>query len=440
MWLLLGCSWAFGQAGSGAMNDDRRPTRTFSSLEELWSYSAEQSLTLQNNNIQMDAARKAKLAAVLGTIDLTGNLLSAQFTNNTTLGVTPFPAEIFGGEPGTFKDVQTGVQYNTNLTNYAEVKLINPTGWTNLKLSKINIDLTESNNQMTVKTLQENVAATYYNIVNLTEQIESSQENLVVADTLFQIARSKYEEGLVKQQDVNDSRVNYLQTEEQIRQLEYMREQTYLSLKLLCDIPETENIVIQDNPAPKLFRQPTVLLNELNLTNAMLKEQYAQQNYKASKAAFVPTVSLQLSNSNNLYNTEFEPVTGNWINSNYVGLRLNIPIPNANQISRKYSAQFDHQLALNQTQQARNQATLDQQTLQSEYKQALSQFETNKEIKDLREDSYFKNQNLYREGIIGLDVVLNSYNAMVNADWNLISSKVNVELVGANIEINNTVR
>ena len=118
----------------------------------------------------MDQAKKAKLAAALGTIDMNGALLSAQFTDNTTLGVNLFPAEIFGGEPGTFKEVQMGVRYNTNLTNYADIKLVNPAGWSNLKLSKINIDLTSSNNQLTLKNLQENIAGLINSHQNLRQE------------------------------------------------------------------------------------------------------------------------------------------------------------------------------------------------------------------------------------------------------------------------------
>lgn len=416
-------------------------TLVFRSLTEVLEYNASQSITLQNNEVKMDQAKKAKLAAALGTIDVTGTLLSAQYTDNTTLGVSLFPAEIFGGEPGTFEEVQMGVRYNTNLTNYADIKLVNPSGWSNLKLSKINIDLTDSNNQLSLKSLQENIAANYYNIITLQEQLASSRQNLIVADSLLQMTQHKFREGLVNQQDVNESEINYLNTQESISQLSYLIEQYYISLKILCDIPEAAEIEVSQGPTESsILAAPVVLLSEAYLNNATLKEAYARTNYNGAKAALLPTLSLQLSNSNNLYNTEFQPLTGNWINSNYIGVNLNIPIPNSQRISQKYNAQFEYQMAQNNTRQAKIQADLDQQSLENDHKKALSQVKTDKKILNLREDSFQKNQELYREGIIGLEVVLNSFNAMVNAQYNLIASEVEVQLVLSKIDIHNNIK
>lgn len=434
--LYLSMASAFGQ--TGRTMSDPPSAEVFGSLDEVLEYASMQSITLENNEIRLKQAQKGKLAAILGTIDVTGNLLSAQFTNNTTLGVNLFPAEVFGGEPGTFREVQTGVQYNTNLTNYADVKLINVAGWTNLKLSKINIDLTTTNNLVSLKNFQESVASSYYNIVNLQAQIASSERNLAVADTLHQMTVHKFEEGIVKRQEVNDSRVNYLNTEENIRQMEYLLEQYYLSLKALCDIPEAAQIEIRQEPAFELpMEQPYIRFSDLTYQSALLQESYAQHAYKNAKSAFLPTLSLQLSNSYNLYNTEFEPFTGNWINSNYIGLRLNVPIPNAQRVSQRFNAQYDYEMAINNKEQAELAAQLDHESLRNDYQKAVSQMRTNQEILDLQRDSFTKNQTLYQEGLIGLEVVLNSYNAMVSAQYALISSEVNIQLVQSTIDINN---
>lgn len=429
------------QMMTGSIEEEASGTTVFNSLSELLAYTSNHSITLQNNKLRLDQARKAKLAAALATIDVTGALLSAQFTNNTTLGVSLFPSEIFGGEPGTFQEVQMGVQYNTNLTNYADIKLVNPVGWKNLKLSKINIDLTQKENLLSLKNLQENIAANYYNILNVTAQIASSKQNLAVADTLYQISQHKYEEGLISQQDVNESKINYLNTRETINQLEYLLEQYYISLKILCDIPDEEAIEIQQPTSfPLPVENPTVAMNRVNLNSYLVREEYARVAKQSANAAFLPTISLQLSNSNNLYNTEFKPLSGNWINSNYIGLNLSIPIPSSQAISQKYSAQFDYKMAQNNTREARIEAELDQQSLANDYQKAVSQAKTDKEVLELRKDSFYKNQHLFQEGVIGLDIVLNSFNAMVQAQYALISSEVNVQLNLSKININNKIR
>ncbi len=258
-----------------------------------------------------------------------------------------------------------------------------------------------------------------------------------MADTLYQIANNKYTEGLVKQQDVNDTKVSYLTKKEDLLQLNFLLQQYYLSLKILCDIPDSEAIEIKENIMASTFVQGiTIESNLLNVNNNLLKEKYALSNYKSAKLAFAPTLSFQLSNSYSLFNTTFKPVSGNWFNSNYLGLKLNIPIPSASVVSKKYSTFYDYQLAQKATKQAKIKAALDEQQLRNEYEKALSQFNANIEIVELRNDTYVKNKNLYKEHLLGLNQTLNSFNAMVNARYRLISSEVNVQLALAKIDIN----
>lgn len=410
-------------------------------LDDLISYSYQTSLTIENNTIASSKAKKAKLAAVLGTIDIQGSLLSAQFTDNTTLGVNLFPSEIFGGEPGTFQEVQTGVRYNTNLTNYVDIKVVNAAGWSNLKLAKINIDQVACNNLISLKGLQENIASNYYNIRTVQGQIESTKTNLAIADTLFQISNSKFNEGLINLQDLNDSEVNLLTTEENLNQLTFLLEQYIISLKILCDIPASTTVslspfenVSQNNEIPQ------VSINYLEQKSAELNTLYAEKNLASTRSKFMPTLSLQLSNSNNLYNQSFEPLTGDWINSNYIGVKLNVPIPSSQNISQHWNAKYDLEISQNDFKRAREKVQLNQLQLVSEYQTALSKSSSDTKILALRKESYSRNQDLFEEGIVGLDVVLNSYNALVNAGYNSVSSNVSLELSVSKIKINNNVQ
>ena len=51
-----------------------------------------------------------------------------------------------------------------------------------------------------------------------------------------------------------------------------------------------------------------------------------------------------------------------------------------------------------------------------------------------------KNKNLYAEGLISIDRTLNSFNAMLNANYNLITSKVSILLAQSKIDINNKIK
>ena len=153
--------------------------KTFAKLDELLNYAQTKSISLKSGDIKMMQAQKAILAAKLNIIDPTLNTNSA-LTNNTQLPVNLFPAEAFGGSAGSYREVQMGVKYVTNLNQYADVKLLNLGAWENLKLAKINIETTASDNKLTLKNLYDNIAAAYFNIVNLQEQRASTQQNIVI--------------------------------------------------------------------------------------------------------------------------------------------------------------------------------------------------------------------------------------------------------------------
>jgi outer membrane protein TolC len=416
--------------------------KIFTSPEELMQYAKTKSISVQSGAIKITQAQKARLAAIANIIDPTINTTSS-FTNNTQLPINLFPAEVFGGQPGTFREVQAGIQYVTNLNQYADIKLLNLGAWENLQLAKINIATTESDNQITLKSLYDNIASAYYNIVSLQEQLVSTYLNLNSAETLLRIAQNKYEQGLVKQQDVNDTKASFLSTQENARQLDYLVKQNKLTLKILCDIPEEEMVEIRHNVADETISDmPRIEVNNLNWNNSLWKEKYALSNYKQYKKGQLPILSFVASNTFQQNNTQFKVVdkNTNWITSNYLGLKLSFNLPSAKSVSQIYHARYEYQLAQKNTERSKIKSALEYQQLGTDWDKAVSQAGANKKIYELRKDSYSKNRQLYEEGLIGIDQVINSYHAMVNANYSLISSQISIQLAQSKIDINNKIK
>lgn len=414
-------------------------TSTLSSFDEFMNLANSKSLTIKSGEMQFSQAKKAKLASMLGILDPTGNV-ALSYLNNTQLPVNLIPSEILGGQPGTFQEVQFGVQYNTNFNTNIDVKLINPEGWENFKLAKLNIQLSESNNKVALKSLYENSAVIFFNIITLQEQFQFVEQNLVGAEKLYQTTLNKYQAGLVNQQDVNESSVNKKSVEEQMNQIQFLIQQQYIALKLLCDIPEEVEFTIE----PKLqetIQNIEVLNNQLLLNNAFLNERISFSNHKKIKYSFLPSVSVFASLSEQQFNTRARIFDNNvnWIPSSYVGVRLSMPLPSATSISQFFRAKYDYQLAKNNTEQFKIQAKLNNSQLTVDYEKALSQRESHREIYQLRTDTYEKNLINYEEGIISLEQTIKSFNEMVNSHYNLISSEKKVEMALAKININNKI-
>jgi outer membrane protein TolC len=412
----------------------------FTSVDSLLAYATARSINLQTGNIKLQQAHQAKLAAALNIPEITGGA-SFSYTNNTKLPVNLFPAETFGGQPGTFREIQTGVQYVTHLNENIEVKLVNLKGWENFRLAKLNILATSSDNQLTLKTLHNNIAATYFNIVSLQQQYLSTLQNIAAADTLLQVVKQKYLQGLVKQQDINDAQVSLLNNQSTAEQIQYAIAQQYLALKLLSDIPESDSISISQ-PITAVTQVPAIAISDLAVQNSLLKEKVAWSNYKQYKYSLYPTLSFFQSATTQQYNTRGKWFDGSvrWIPSSYIGLRLNIPLPSANALAQVSKAKYDYRMAQKTTEQQKIKTGLEAQQLLVDFNKAAAQVSYNQQLYQLQADTYQKNRNLYKEGLIGLDQTISGFNAMANSHYNLIAAQVSVLLAKAKIDINNNIR
>jgi outer membrane protein TolC len=195
-----------------------------------------------------------------------------------------------------------------------------------------------------------------------------------------------------------------------------------------------------DIDKPESSAQP--VLNGLSLSQAGLKEKYALANYRQIKATMLPTISAFGSNTDQQFNSKFSLFDNNtrWINSNYIGIKALWQIPNASTISQAAKAKYDYKLAQQNTNHSRLQATLDFEQLQIEAAKTKASAANQQQIYTLRADTYRKNLESYKVGILSLDILLNSYTAMVNSRYNHVSAVVNHQLTNSKIRINNNIR
>lgn len=416
--------------------------KVFTSVDSFLNYSASKSISIQSGYIRLDQAKKAKLAAILSIPDPTGNT-TFSYTHNTKLPVSLFPGEAFGGQAGTFKEVQTGVPYVTNFSQDINIKLLNLKGWENLKMSKLNIKSNTLENQVTLKELWENIAATYYNIVTLQEELASTNENVTASNSLLEITQNKFNAGLIKQQDVNDANINYITTKANKDQIEHSIKQQYLALKVLCDIPEQEEIMIEHKLSLAAFDiNPAVEVNNLSFNSTLIKEKIALSTWRQQKYSQLPSLSFFQSNTNQQNNTRSKLFDNsvNWNPSSYLGLKLTIPFPSSSTMSDLSKAKYDYLVAKKNTEQQKIQMELTAKQLYTNYNKAVSQAAANKEIFNLRKENYEKYLNLYKEGMTSLEQTLDSFNAMVTSHYNLVSAQVSVLASKTKIDINNRIR
>lgn len=414
----------------------------FRSLDEIYDYADSHNNTLRNAGQKKILAKYQTLAAKLGKWNLQGRT-SFTVTDNTKLNTSFIPAELLGGPEGTFQAVKFGQKYESNLTFAPQIDLINPHAAALIKVAKTNEQLVDINNLLDRKAVFESISASYHNVLSYQWQILVTRKSLYNADTLCTILQSKQKQGFIRKQDVNIALANRLTVQDKLHQLEAQLAQQYNSLKILADIDPVNSVTIEAKET---------MLPEVNLTvpagsdllqrQAEFQIKYQEATLRADKRWFYPTLNLfSTFGVQQNTNSRFFDDSSRWFGTSYVGLRLSIPLlPEASRIATVKYDRINLQIARNNQRHSilqgkinRDQLELDEQNADKSYRLAL-------QIEVLHQDSYYKNLNIYREGILPATDLINSFNDWLNSSLNTVAQLANAQYAKSLITINNTVK
>lgn len=414
---------------------------SFNNLDVLLEYAENNSMFIKTGEQQSLLAKWQKISAQAGLVNFRMQT-NFNLTNNLELPVTFLPAEAFGGTPGTFKEVTTGRQYIGNLNLSPQIDIINLANWAKLTSANVNVDLTKVNNLIVKKTLFESVSASYHNIISLQEQIEITQKSLLSADTLLMIMQNKYTEGIVRQQDLNDAHINKLTLSDNLEQLDLSLKQQYYNLRILSDIPETISISIDEQPN---YDKHIILGlhadNQLQYESSLLKVELAEADLKTNRFMQYPTVSLVFFNAwQQNSNTKFFDNDVNWLNSQYVGLKVSLPFPDINRFTLTKSSRINKVISLQNAEHTKLENELTNKQLILDYEKAYSQLNTAKQIFELKEQNYNLALHQFDMSILSSDKLIIAFNDMLTSRLNYSSALANLNFTMSKIEITNTIR
>jgi len=413
----------------------------FSNIDSLFKYAENHSYSIKNGEQQVLLAKWQQISAKAGIVNFRMQT-SFSLTNNLQLPVTYLPAEAFGGTPGTFKEITTGQQYMENFNIAPQIDIINPSSWAKLKSANISSDLANVNNLIARKSLFESISACYYNIISLQEQTDITQNTLYIADTIVLIMQSRYDEGQVRQQGLNDAIINQLSLADKLTQINLSLSQQYASLKILCDIPEITSLNIEHKlDYSQAFSLNNRVNNELEYRSSVLKADLAKSDLRTNNLSQLPTLSFVMYDSWQQNSTAmFFDKDTQWLNSQYIGLRISMPFPDVNKYILSKSAKINKKIALLNAEHTKLQNNLANTQIDIDYSKAFSQFTTTKQIYLLKEENYRMAMNQFKMSILPSDRLLVAFNDMLISRLNYSSALANLLYTKSKIDINNTIK
>ena len=411
--------------------------KEFHTLDEVLAFAKEKKVSFRNDIIQQNLAELNKKTAV-GNAFNPRIPVSAQVIDNMNLQTNYIPAEVFGGLPGSFREITMGLQYVSTFSIQPQFDIINLGNISRIKLAKTNQELVANQQKINEWTIYDQLNGIYFNILSFQGQQQMVEQNIVIAKQILTIVNNRFEEGLVRKQDVNEAEVNLIRLQDQLSQLQFyiQIQQQNLALFFENEVNPILNQNIRDFDHKQILTEAN---NNLWVNHYQLREKVAEQEWKAAQKQQLPVLGFVSSfNWQNLSNESFFHSISNWIRYNYVGLRLSWDLPTT---VSKYSAVKEKKMQWQMAENDRTHFLRENETRNSnllvEYEKTSSQLENFKKIQTLKEDTYQKYFDQYQENILPLDKLLTAQTDMLLSQLNVITALAGIGFSENKIIINN---
>lgn len=423
----------------GLTAQEQEPQTYNFSLEQCINYAYEHQTTLLNAAIdQKIAESKVKETIGIGLPQVSG---TADLRDFLKIPTSLIPAEIFGGQAGTFLPVAFGVKYNSSVGLSANQLIFSGSYLVGLQASKTYKELSQrAYNRTKIET---NVAVTkaFYMVLVNNKRIELLDANIAQLKTQLDQTQALFDNGFAEKIDADRLRVLYnnLTTEKTnvLRSLELAK----AMLKFQMGMPvEKELNLIGNIEAIKLEKTLFVIDTstykkriEYDLAETQLK--LNQLDLKRYKSEFLPTLSAFGSTSLQYQNDSFSDLYDKSFPTTVVGLQLNVPIFNGGQRLQKVKqAQFTILKSNNDLLQAKNSINLDIKNSITTYTNSITSLESQQENLDLANEVLRVAKIKYEQGVgSSIEVtqaqtsLKEAENNYINALYDALVSKVDTE-------------
>jgi outer membrane protein TolC len=401
--------------------------------------------TVANNRIIQSAILDEKLSSQQTKEILASGLpqvhASADFKDYLKIPTSLLPAEIIGGEAGTFVPVQFGTQYNVTAGLEASQLIYSQSYLVGLKASKSAQEVAQLNTRKTKEDLVYNTSLTFYSAQISRKQLDILQANLHKLEKQIELSEIQFLNGIIKKLDLDRLKVSKTNLQTDIDNLETTHQQLINRLKFYMNLPLTEVISLDTtvNKTGGLL----AISKEVNLFQKRTEYQLInkQQNLyqlelKNVRAGYFPTLAGFASYNTMAMRSEFNffETTNPWFQTSVIGLRLNLPLFDG--LEKRAKAQ---QSKLRMV-KVENEAALLEQSITMDITNANAKLinsrralNAQQENRLMAEDVYSQTQLQYKEGLASMTDLLNAEASMRDAQNNYI--KALIETLIADLEL-----
>ncbi len=397
--------------------------QTFASLDEIWLYAMENNVVQRIQQLQVAQARQQKRTADAYLFPTVSAGISGQA--NIDISETPVPGELIG-KPGETVYMKFGKKYNYSAGINVSYNVLNWHSVYQSRMATINVEQQKAGQAYSEQNLKEQLGQIYYAALMAQKAVIFGENDLAVADTLFQLTQNRYNQGLTDAIELNQAQISKNSVAQQLEISRDFRNECISNLKELLGL-EAESVLELTGSLEYNSTDETICQTPPNSRYTeifRLKESYSIARQKSAWAEYLPDVGLRAYFGNNQFSDDFSfsLKSEKWRPDNYVGVSVSVPIFSGWANRSKHSAsKIERQIASGTyADELRKSAINDSLTVQKMYS-ALQSAALGKETFGLSAQNLRLASTKYQQGLISLDGYLKIFEDYLKAENNYLN-------------------
>ncbi len=404
----------------------------------------------EQNNPELAAARhQASAAAVAKQMQRASLFPQIKAVSSLdyyfSLPVQLIPAEIFGGEPGTFQAVSFGQEYNLNVGLEASMPLINASLWLGNRQAVVQARTGALQLQQAQLTTADAVAKAYYLTLLSQEAVRLAQVTKAANDSLLQLVQHKLENGVAEPLEANRIRNLQLESARNLEENSAIYTNNLNRLKLVLGLESQEQLELREqlaqeeqlstlSPAFAPTTLPAYKLNEARLEGNRLAWQRERSKRLPSLSAWGRYTRQAQHDA-----LAFTAPDQRWFTIGVVGLRLEWSLfTGLYQLSASRQARLQYEAAELELQHTAHKLEQEQLELQTNFQLSKESLRYTREAYALGTQNYQLARIKYEAGVYSLDQLINVYHEKIRAQNSLLKVTADFLFYSAIITSRNT--
>lgn len=425
-----------------AQDREIQPAYTFS-LEEALIFGIKNNYSSRIAQKEVERTIKQKWEIISqGLPQLSGNV---DYQNLLKQPVTLLPAEIAGGEPGTFLPVRFGTQQNLGGTATWNQLIFDGSYIVGVQSAKTLLQISRNARTKTEQSVKEAIISAYGNVLLARESVEILGNNVQSINKNYQDTRKIFENGLAEEEDVEQLNITLLGLENNLNRSKRMLDISYEMLNMTLGLPVDTQLTLTDDLDDltmkfydlSLIGKDIPVEQNIDYLIAENAAEAARIFVRLEKAKALPTLSAFVNYGFQGFSESFTFFSSEqqYFTQSILGVSLNIPIFSSGmRSSRTQQKQIEYEQALLDLEDTENRIRLDINRARNDYEYSLEAYEMQKRSLELAQRIENKNQIKFFEGLGSSFELSEAQRQLFNAQQELLQSMLNVITTKATLE------